>query len=64
MQHDLTDDELHAEYVRVMGSDLGQLCHELQNDLVWLGHKWSEFQELFARGPERIELLNKAASNF
>jgi hypothetical protein len=30
-----------------MGPDLGTLCHELQNDLVWIGHKWNEFQELF-----------------
>jgi hypothetical protein len=30
----------------------------------WLRHKWDEFLELFGKGPQRIELLNKVASNF
>jgi len=60
----LTDDELRTEYVGKMGSDLGQLCHELRNEVNWLRHKWAEFQELFDRGAERIELLNTVASNF
>ncbi len=64
MQHNITDEEVRAEYVSLMGSDLGCLCYELQDDLEWLRYKWSEFQELFEKGPERIELLNKVASNF
>jgi hypothetical protein len=64
MEHSLTNEELRAEYVRVMGPDLGRLCHEVRDDLGWLGHKWSQFQELFGKGPERIALLNRVASNF
>ncbi len=60
----MTDEELGAEYVRVMGSDLGQLCGELRDDVDWLRRKWSNFQELFGKGQERIDLLNRAASNF
>ena len=64
MHHQLTDDALRAEYIRVMGPDLGLLYSELQQDFGWLQHKWSEFLELFGRGPERIELLNVVASDF
>ena len=60
----VTDDELREEYVRAMGPRLGLLCCELQNDFVWLQRKWSNFQELFGSGQERIDLLNRAASNF
>ena len=64
VQKAMTDQELGAEYVRAMGSDLGQLCEELRDDIDWLRRKWSNFQELFGKGQERIDLLNKAASNF
>jgi hypothetical protein len=60
----VTDDELRDEYVCAMGPRLGLLCAELQNDFVWLQRKWSNFQELFGKGQERIDLLNRAASNF
>jgi AbiU2 len=59
-----TNDEVRDEYVQVMGPDLGNYYHELRNQFEWLRHKWNEFQELFERGPERIELLNTVASNF
>jgi AbiU2 len=55
---------IRSEYVRAMGADIGRLCHEVRDDLEWLRHKWSEFQQLFDKGQERIELLNKVASNF
>ena len=64
MQPSLANEELRAEYVRIMGSDLGRLCHELQDELELLRQKWREFQELFAKGDDRIELLNRVASNF
>ena len=64
LQKSMTEDELRAEYVRAMGSDLGQLCQELRDDFDWLRRKWSNFQELFGKGQERIDLLNTVASNF
>lgn len=60
----ITDDQVRAQYINAMGEELGALCHELDNDLAWLHHKWLEFKELYLRGPERIDLLNKSASNF
>src|SRR5260370_16343666 len=63
LQKAMTDEELGAEYVRAMGSDLGQLCGELRDDVDWLRRKWSNFQELFGKGQEGIDLLNRAASH-
>lgn len=60
----MTDDELRAEYVRAMGPDLGQLFHMLRSELWWLRYKWNVFQELFEKGPERINLLDRVAVNF
>lgn len=56
--------EQRAEYVKVMGPELGSLCYELREQLDWLKHKWMELEQLFAKGAERIELLNTVAPNF
>jgi len=64
MQHQLTEDEVRAEYIRVMGSDLGLLYSELEDELEWLRDKWGEYHQLFCNGPERIDMLNVVASNF
>src|SRR3990167_8288153 len=60
---DRTHDEIRAEYVGSMGPDLGQLYHELEDDVSWLHDKWSEMKELFGKGPVRIDLLNEVASS-
>jgi AbiU2 len=52
------------QYVRAMGPELGPLFHDLRDDFDWLRRKWSEFQELFGKGQERIDVLNAVASNF
>ncbi|MBI4479053.1 MAG: hypothetical protein HY651_03420 [Acidobacteria bacterium] len=60
----MTHDEIRAEYVRSMGPDLGQLYHELEDEVGWLHLKWGEFLELYGKGSERIDLLNEVASSF
>jgi len=47
-----------------MAPDLKQLYNELLDDFDWRRRKWSEFQELYVKGQERIDLLNETASNF
>jgi len=47
-----------------MGPELGSLYHELEEEVDWLQQKWNEFRDLFAKGPERLELLNTVAPNF
>lgn len=50
--------------MNVMDPRLQQLFRELDDDYWWLVHKWHEYRELYARGQERIDLLNSVASNF
>lgn len=59
-----TEDEMRAEYLRVMGADLGQWYYELDQEIDWLFLKWSVFRDLFKTGPERNQMLNTAAPNF
>ena len=58
------DEEVRQEYVRHMGSELGELFYELFNDLSWLHMKWKQYRDLFGTNAERIELLNSAAPLF
>jgi hypothetical protein len=50
--------------IEMMGRDLGELYDALWQQLAWLHRKWEEYVALFARSPERIELLNRAAPAF
>jgi len=53
------------EYVRLMGPELGQVCHELENDFAELVQVWTEHKELFRTGgQDRFDLLNTVASSF
>ncbi len=60
----MLETDLRAQYVQAMGPDLGQLYFELRDDFDWLRRKWSDFRDLFDKGPERVELLNVVACNF
>jgi len=64
MKRNYTAEEVRAKYVDLMGADLGQLYHELQNEVVWVHRKWHEFKELYGKKSERIDLLNKIAPHF
>jgi AbiU2 len=59
-----TPEDVSSEYVRLMGDELGLLFHELTREEEWLSDKWAVFQELFEKGSERIDLLNRAAAHF
>jgi hypothetical protein len=64
LDNSVTHEDERAEYVRLMGADLGLLFHELKIEEEWLRDKWAVFQELFDKDPERIVLLNRMAPNF
>lgn len=59
-----TPDQVKAEYIRVMGDQLGPLYAELWQEVAGLHMKWAEFVTLFGTKPSRIELLNKIAPEF
>jgi HEPN superfamily AbiU2-like protein len=50
--------------IRAMGPELGRLCDELQDEVGWLEHKWSMFEELFDQDAKHGELLNTVSPNF
>ena len=60
----ITSAEHRAALERRMGPDFTRLFLELDGECDWLRHKWAEFDELFGRGPEWVELLNRVASSF
>jgi HEPN superfamily AbiU2-like protein len=59
-----TEDEVRAEYAEKMGPELGELQYLLWHDVTTLHLQWSEFRELFATKPSRIQLMNETAPRF
>ncbi len=59
-----TEDEVRAEYAEKMGPELGELQYLLWHDVTTLHLQWSEFRELFATKPSRIQLINETAPRF
>jgi hypothetical protein len=60
----LTTDEIKAEYVTVMGPELGAVFYALYNELSWLHIRWRQYVQLFGEKPSRVDLLNRAAGLF
>ena len=57
-------DEARMEDIKQMGEELGNVYHELWQEVAWLHSKWGEYEELFAKKESRIDLLNNAAPFF
>jgi hypothetical protein len=62
--HSMSHDELKARYIEKMGQPLGTAFHHLVQDLAHLHLKWNEYLQLFGRGQERVDLLNRSAPLF
>jgi hypothetical protein len=61
---DYAEPELKQRYRDVMGNELGEVFHHLMQEAAFLHLKWNEYLTLFGTGPERVDLLNKAAPGF
>lgn len=59
-----TAKEVQTEYVKHMGTSLGEQFSALWQEVAWLYLKWGEYVELFGTKPSRIKLLNNAAPGF
>lgn len=57
-------EEVRAEQIQMMGSDLGALYHELWREVTWLHLKWNRFLALFVEEEARIDLMNDTAPAF
>jgi len=54
-------EEVREEHMQVLGTELGQIYHALQNEVTWLYAEWLEYRKLYATSPERVMLLNDSA---
>ena len=57
-------DEILADYLKKMGSELGPIFHALSSELSLVHWRWSQYRILFGETPSRIELLNDCAPFF
>jgi hypothetical protein len=60
----LSAEEAKQNYRHAMGDKLGERFYDLWEDIAWLHVHWAEYIVLFGTNPERIDLLNRAASGF
>lgn len=64
MGEDRSPEEVLAECIRDMGSELGTTYAALRNEVAWIHAKWNQYRQLYARSPERVDLLNQVARHF
>lgn len=64
MGEELSAEQVREKHLRDMGLELGAVYNALDSDVAWLHAKWNQYRQLYARSPERIALLNKAAGHF
>jgi AbiU2 len=57
-------EEVGREHLKTLGPQLGPVYHALWNECLWLQFKWRQFLELYGTNQERIDLLNRTASQF
>jgi len=64
MKRHQTSDEVREEILTAFPEGTGELFHELWTNVAHLHLNWKNYRSLFGTSPERIELLNWAASLF
>lgn len=57
-------EELLERHIRDMGEELGRVYNALTNEVSWLHVKFGLWRQLYARSPQRVDLLNRAAGHF
>jgi hypothetical protein len=57
-------DEVRAEYLNVLGPDVGPFMYALRNELLLLHLKWEQYRELFGASESRVAVLNEVAGTF
>jgi len=60
----VSEEELLATRIRDMGEPLGLVYDSLTKELTWLHVKWRLYRQLYAKSPERIDLLKRTAGHF
>lgn len=60
----LSSDEARQKAIGAFPEEIGALYHELDSSIAHLHLSWKDYRALFGTSPERIEVLNWAASDF
>lgn len=60
----LSANEARAQSKSAMPTPLGEIHHELHEEVSWLHLKWNQFRALYASTDETIDLLNATAPTF
>lgn len=64
MERIQSGEQLKDEYTSYMGEELGSVFHALWNEVAWLHLKWAEYEELYGKSQERVDLLNEVSPQF
>lgn len=64
MNRNKTADDVKKEFIDVFPKGTGELFYELWTNIAHLHLNWKNYRSLFGTSPERIDLLNWAASSF
>ena len=61
MAENLSAEQVRNRHVKALPAEIGALFHALHNSLTTTYLSWIIFKDLFAKSPERVALLNRAA---
>ena len=64
MSGDKTPERTRADYQEKLGDELGKIFDLIRSEWCELRELWTAFENLFASGPERVELMNSVSGNF
>ena len=64
MSRESSAEQVLEEHLERMGPDLGPIYNSLWNECAWMHVRWQEYQELYGKGAERVELLNRVGASF
>jgi hypothetical protein len=64
MVEERSSKEILEQCVQDLGAELGGVYNGLSSEVSWAHAKWNQYRQLYARSPERVDLLNQAASHF
>ena len=64
MANSLSGEQVRERNIVAMGSELGELFTLLSTELTWLYWRWTQYVQLYADKPSRLEILNASAPTF
>lgn len=60
----MTSDETKLKYIDELGTDFGQMLHDVEDEWTYVLLRYQELMELFGKDKRRVELLNSLSPAF